>query len=168
MDLAEIERVDGNLDRALELLTRGDEILATAGERSYRATIQALLAQVRELLGDRDGAGAAIALVDELGATHDTLNYAFTHAVRARLALAAGEHDVAERCAREGVGLASASDFTAMHADLELELARILAALRRLDEAIATAHAALELYKTKGDRPGAAITTALLDELRGR
>ena len=57
-------------------------------ERSIRSTTQAFLAVVHERLGDHDAARAAIELSDKLGAAEDMGNYAITHAVRARLALA--------------------------------------------------------------------------------
>jgi hypothetical protein len=50
----------------------------------------------------------------------------------------------------------------------KLDLARVLTALDRPEEAIPKARAALELFLTKGDRAGADQTRALLDELGPR
>jgi Transcriptional regulatory protein, C terminal len=50
----------------------------------------------------------------------------------------------------------------------KLDLARVLTALDRPEEAISKARAALELFLTKGDGAGADRTRALLDELGPR
>jgi class 3 adenylate cyclase/DNA-binding SARP family transcriptional activator len=166
MYLAEIELCDGNAPEALALLLRGDTILAESRERSIRSTIQGDLSRVYERLGDRDGARVAIALSGQLGVTDDVINCPVTHAVRARLALAEGDAAAAERWARSAVEHAVQTDFVSDQAAARQELARILVALGRQQEATAEAHAALELYEAKGDRPGAAETRALLEELR--
>jgi tetratricopeptide (TPR) repeat protein len=167
VDIAEIERAEGNPRAALKQLLQADDAYAAAGEHAYRATIQAMLARMHELLGDRDAARAAIALSDELGATQDVLNCAITHAVRGRLALADEDTEAAERWARSAVDHASRTDFTAYHAAAQLELASILSTLKRRQDAASEARAALALYQTKGDRPGVARTQALLETLAG-
>jgi tetratricopeptide (TPR) repeat protein len=164
-DLAEIELLEGNPTAALELLLQADAMLAAAGEHQYRATVHGWLAKVYERLGDRDAAHAAIALSDELGG-EDVLNYAITHAVRARLALADDDHAAAEQLARSAVEHAFRTEFVVDRANAKLELARILTALGRQQEAASEARAALELYRAKGDRPSAAETEALIDQLR--
>ena len=52
-----------------------------------------------------------------------------------------------------------------IRADARLELARILVALERRDDAVAEARAALELSVSKGDRPGARQARAFLEEI---
>jgi hypothetical protein len=47
----------------------------------------------------------------------------------------------------------------------KLELARVLSALGRREEAISDARGALELFQSKGGRPGAANARALFDQL---
>jgi AAA ATPase domain/Adenylate and Guanylate cyclase catalytic domain len=166
IDLAEIELLDGNAGDALALLLRGDAVVAEAGEHSIRSTIQATLARVYDQLGDRDAARDAVTLSGRL-LPEDPGNCTITHVVLAHLALADGHAKAAERWARSAVEHAFRTDFVELQAETQLELAGILAALGRQEEATSSARAALELYKAKGDRPGAAETRALLDELRG-
>ena len=129
--------------------------------------MQAILAEVYESLGDPDGARAAIDLSDDLGGEDDLLNVVITHAVRARLALADGDHDAAERWARSAVEHAFSTDNTFLQGNAQLALARVLATLGRRDEASSNARAALELFQVKGDRPRADRARELIDELAG-
>lgn len=166
-DLARIELSRGDPAEALASLLKYDAILAEVGERAYRSTTQAMLAQAHELLGHPDAARAAIELCDELSATEDVINYAVTHAVRARLALADEIRDDAERWARSAVDHAFQTDFLVYQANAKLELADVLSALGRTEEAILEARAALDLFATKGDLPGARGARGLLDRLLG-
>jgi tetratricopeptide (TPR) repeat protein len=166
MRVAETQLWEGDPAAALASLLPGDTVLAELGERGMRSTTQALLAQAHERLGHRDAACAAIQLSDELGAEADMWNYVITHGVRARIALAAGDHEPAEGWARSAVDRALATDITHLQAMAELELARVLSALGRPEEATTQARAALALYEAKGHRPGAGETRALLHELR--
>jgi tetratricopeptide (TPR) repeat protein len=164
-DLAPLELAAGDPQAALVGLLESDAELAELGEGGFRSTTQALLAQVYELLGDRAAACTAMELAEKLGGPEDTLNYAITDAVRARIALADGDLDAAERWARSAVDHAYRMDNPAWHGNAELKLARVLAALGRRTEARTEARLALDLYQAKGHRPGAAEAQALLDEL---
>jgi class 3 adenylate cyclase len=165
LQLGEGEVSAGDLEAALAAKSRADTILAAAGERAFRSTAQANLAEIHQLRGDRDAAHAALALSDELTAADDEINYSITHRVRARLALAEGDAQAAEAWARSGVEHAFRTDFLLDRARTKLELGRVLAALDRPGEAAPEAHAALELFHTKGDRTGAAEAQTLLDRL---
>lgn len=164
--LAETELSAGDPERALSCLLNADGGLARVGETGYRSTVQALLARVYELLGERGAARASIALCDDWSPIEDRVNYAITHAVRARLALREGVLVEAEQWARSAVEQAHLTDLTLHQAKAELELANVLAARRNLEQAIAAAGAAHALYEAKGDRPGAAEVTALIERLR--
>jgi tetratricopeptide (TPR) repeat protein len=164
-DLARIEFSHGNPAAALAALLQSDAIFAELGERAYRSTTQAMLAQAYELLENHDAARAAIELSDELSAAEDAINYAITHVVRARLALADADGGAAERWARSAVDQALLTDFPAYQASAKLELARVLLALGRQQEAIPEARGSLDLFAAKGDRSGVHQAHALLDEL---
>jgi tetratricopeptide (TPR) repeat protein len=155
----------GDPAAALAALQRSDAILAQLGEHGYRSTTQALLARAYWRLGNADAAIAAIKLSDKLGNPDDVVNFIVTHGVRAQLALADGDSDAAERWARSAVEHASMTDNLVQQANTKLDLARVLTALERPAEAVREARAALDLFLTKGDRPGAEQTRALLDEL---
>jgi class 3 adenylate cyclase/tetratricopeptide (TPR) repeat protein len=162
---AEIELASGNAKTAQTLLLESDAATAVIGERSYRSTRQALLALAAEALGDRAAAQAAIELSDELSAPEDVVNAAITHPIRARMALANGDAEEAERWARSAVHYAFITDFPQSRAEAKLELARVLRSLGHPDEAATEARDALELYELKGDRPGTTLARTLLDEL---
>ena len=164
--LASTELSGGEPARVLPQLLEADAKLAEIGEHGFRSTLQAALAQVYERLDNPDGARASIGLSEELSAAEDLLNVALTAAVRARLALSDKDRDAAERWARSAVQHAFRTDYTSLQGNAQLELARVLQALGRREEATTEARAALDLFETKGDRPGAAETQALLDELR--
>jgi class 3 adenylate cyclase len=164
-DLARIGFSEGDPAAALASLLHHDAILAELGERAYRSTTQAMLAQAHELLGHRDAARAAAELSDELGAADDEINGAITHAVRARLSLADGDRGAAERWARSAVEHALLTDFVVDQANAKLELALVLSALGRDEEAIPEVRAAHDLFAAKGDRTGADRARALLEHL---
>ena len=162
MWLAETEIAAQNPAGALAGLLEADETLAEMGDRGVRCTVQAMMARVYELLGDQRGAYAALELTDGLGAPDDVINHIITHPVRARLALSAGDMAAAEEWARSAVEYACQTDFTTEQAHTRLELARVLATLEHDEEARSQARIALDLYRAKGDQPGAAEANALL------
>jgi class 3 adenylate cyclase/tetratricopeptide (TPR) repeat protein len=162
---ARIEMSAGDPEAAVAMLLRADAKLAEHGERGYRATTQAHLAQAYELLGDRNRARNAIEQSEQLGTAEDVLTLAMTHGVRSRLALADGSPDTAERWARSAVNHAFATDSLAVQAYAKLNLARVLTTVGRRRDAISEARAGRELLTAKGDLPGADHARALLDEL---
>jgi tetratricopeptide (TPR) repeat protein len=165
--LAEIELAAGDPAAARRYLLESDEAAAVMDERGYRSTIQALLAETEEVLGNREAALAAIELSDELSAPQDVVNYAITHSVRARLALLECDGASAEQWARSAVHYAFLTDFPQAQGRAKFELARVLRSLGRGSEAAVEARAALDLFNAKGDRPGAEQAQALLDALSG-
>ncbi len=166
-EFARIEFSAEDPGAALAPLQRSDASLEQAGEAGYRCTAQAYLAEAYELLHRADDARAAIALSEQLSTAEDVINFVITHRVRARLALADGNGDAAERWARSAVRYALPTDFIWELARTRLNLAHVLAAIGRPDEAWFEAQAALDLYELKGDRPGAALARRRLSHLRG-
>jgi class 3 adenylate cyclase len=159
---ARIRQRSGDLKGALADLQQGDQMLADLDEHSYRSTTQALLAEVHEQLDDRSEALAAVRLAEELGAPEDMINYAITHGVRARLALAEEDLEGAERWARSALDYAYRTDFLYIRARAKAVLARVLAQSGRAGEAAEELRAAEALYRTKGDLPATAEVGALL------
>jgi tetratricopeptide (TPR) repeat protein len=163
--LARIELAAGDLGAAHDALLSGDAALAELGETYFRSTILATLAGVCELSGDRDSARGALEMAEQLSAPGEAMNFAMTHEVRARLALASGECESAERWARSAVEHALSADWIGVQADAQLGLARVLSACGRRDEAARAARAALKLFDHKGDRPGIQVARDLIAEL---
>ena len=165
--LVETEFSAGDPAAALRALLRADEMLSQQGERANRSTFQAYLAEACELIGDAAAAGAAIALADELSAPDDIVNQAITHAVRARLALTAGDTQAAERWARSAVEHAELHRVRMGPGASPADSGTCADGLARDKDAAAEVRAALELYELKGDRPRARRAGALLAELAG-
>ena len=161
----QVERLEGNLDAALSALESCDAIYLRSGEDGYRSTVQARIAEVQAMRGDRAAAHRAIAECLALSAADDVINFAITHGVRAELALAEGDSNEAEREARRAVDFADQTDFPDVRATARLTLATVLAAAGHPDEAAGAAGSALALYEAKGDRPRRAIAQSLLDAL---
>jgi tetratricopeptide (TPR) repeat protein len=163
--LAQVELSEGEPVAARESLLQCDEILAELGERPQRATTQALLARVHELLGATAQAREALGLAEQLSAPEDAINFAITHGVRARLALADDDLASAERWAKRAVEQAFRTDFIGLRAEARLGLARVLRAIGQPAQAHSEAHEALNLFAAKGDRPGSDAAQSLLDLL---
>jgi tetratricopeptide (TPR) repeat protein len=151
--LGPMEVQAGNPTRALAALEEGDQILAEIGERGFRSTTQATLATVHASLGETEAALRAIDLAEQLGDPEDHLTHSLTYLARSRLALAAGDAEAAERCARTAVERASRMDSPVARGDVELELGRVLHAQENTREAREHARTALELFTAKSDRP---------------
>jgi tetratricopeptide (TPR) repeat protein len=164
-ELGVTELTAGDPRAALPWLLRSDASLADLGQHALRSTTQALVAQTEVSLNDRTAARAAIELAERLSAPEDILNFAITHRVRARLALSEGNAEGAVRWARSAVAHAFRTDSPEVRADATLDLARVLVALERPDDARSEARTALALFAAKGHRPGADQTRKLLDEL---
>ena len=164
-DLARVELAAGDPAAARAVLLEADAILAESGDRGHRSTNQALLAVAHELLGERDAAVAAMELAEAMSGTDDLINFVITYPVRARLALADGDHAAAERWAQAAVEYAARTDYVLEQGATKLDLAQVLRASGRPKEAAAEAREALELFEAKGDQPNAAKVCALLDHL---
>jgi tetratricopeptide (TPR) repeat protein len=164
-ELAEIHRFEGDLVGALTMLEESDALTKRLDERGFRSTCQAMIAEVKAEIGDCAGARAACDLAMELSAPEDMINYAITHRVRAVLARHEADPEEAERWARSAVEHAFATDFYRYHVRTKLELARVLSARGRRDDATSEARAAVEVAKAKGDRPEATLVQVFLDEL---
>jgi class 3 adenylate cyclase len=163
--LAWIRQRAGDRLGALAALQEGDKVLADLNEHAYRSTTQAMIAEAHAEAGDRDSALAALELSESLGGPEDTINFVFTHGVRARLALVEGDHGQAERWARSALDYANRTDFYWSLAGAKLVLARVLAETGRTSEAEQELQAALGLYRAKGDLPATAEVETLLAAL---
>jgi class 3 adenylate cyclase/tetratricopeptide (TPR) repeat protein len=162
---ADIELKSGNPGSAVPILQHSEKLLAEMGERSFRSTHVAVLARAHEQLGDRESASAAVELAEQLSAPEDTINYAITHPVRARLALAEGDRSAAERWARSGVEQALKTDFLVSQGEALLELAHVLCEQGSQQEASTEARRSLALFEAKGATVGARHAAALLERL---
>jgi ATP/maltotriose-dependent transcriptional regulator MalT len=163
--LADIERSEGHLHAAVEAFELADALYAKAGMDGFRCTVQAAIADIHTALGDLPAAREAVELSERLGSSDDVINVAMIRRVRSRLALGEGDLEEAERWARSAVAKAFKSDFPFERAGSKLQLAKVLGATGRRDEALAEAREAVAISEAKGDQPGTSQAQAVLDQL---
>ncbi len=135
------------------------------GSQALRSTTQAQIAAAAVRLGHHAEAREALERAEAWSAVEDILNFAITHAVRARLALADGEREEAETWARSAVEFAFRTDFVLVRGETVLELSRVLAEIGRTDEAVVEARRAREVFQAKGYLPGVGAAETLLQQL---
>jgi class 3 adenylate cyclase/tetratricopeptide (TPR) repeat protein len=163
--LARLEVDAGRVAQARDLLVRSDAFFEQVGDRGFRSTTLAMLARVQEMLGHREAALSAIEQCERVGGRDDVINFAITHAVRARLAISAGDGEAAERWARSAVDRGFETDFLFVQGDALLSLGFVLEKLGRREESARETGKALELFEAKGDLPGIVRARARLEEL---
>ena len=132
------------------------DFLHRMGERRYLPTTAAKLARAIAAQGpDRyDEAIRLIATGREAADGEDLVTQALSQGVSARILADRGRHREADDLARSAAALAAQTDLLSERADIQLDLAHVLAALDRVTEAhAATAHA-IDLYQRKGNLPG--------------
>jgi tetratricopeptide (TPR) repeat protein len=163
---AQIEEATGDLEAALALTEQCDA--QVVDQLAFRSTTQAMIARLQSLLGRFGEAREAAELAEALSADEDLMNFAMTHAVRARLALHDGDSEAAERWARSAVELAFRTDFYRTRGEALTDLGDVLEALGQPDEAADALRRARAVYERKGHRPGVAAASARIEELAAR
>ncbi len=161
--MAQVAKDSGDLAGMLAVYRELDQMVGES--RALRSTTQARIAEAEVRLGHHAEAREAVERSEAWSAVEDVLNFAITHAVRARLALAEGEAGEAERWARSAVEFAYRTDFAVVRGDAVLERSHVLAEIGRTDEAAAEARHAQEVFAGKGYRPGVAAAAELLEKL---
>jgi tetratricopeptide (TPR) repeat protein len=155
---AVVELLAGNPAAAEESLRKGYRALEEMGERMFLSTTAAFLARA-VLERGRDGEAEDLAkLSAQLAAKDDLLSQVLWRGVRARVFGRRAQFEEAEALAREAVELAQKTDFVNHRADALLDLAQVLKASGRVDEAVTSASEALRLYQLKGNRVSASAT----------
>jgi predicted ATPase/class 3 adenylate cyclase len=156
-----IETLAGDLDAAERELRWGYETLEQMGEKSSRATIAGFLAEALYKQGRDDEAERLTQVIEELAAADDLLPQAHSRSVRAKVLAKRGEFEDAERLGREVVELAEDTDFPDLKASTALDLAEVLDAAGKTEEAQELVSRARDLYKRKGN-----VVSARQTELR--
>ena len=146
-------------------LRAGYERLAAMGETQFLSTTAALLARVMYEQGRFEEAYAFTETSAEAAALEDVVTQIGWRAVRARILVGQGHLDEGEKLAREAVTLAEGTDLPSDRGDALLDLAEVLRASARLEEAEAAGRRALSLFERKGNLVGAEKARSLLAEL---
>jgi DNA-binding SARP family transcriptional activator len=160
-----IELEAGDYAAAEQVLRSSCEVLEQAGDRAYLATTAAELANVlclRERFDDADGWCRFAA---ELGASDDIITQALWRTARAKLLAREGLLEEAEEVAREAVRLIEDTDALNRKAESLLDLAGILEAAGRAEEAVEAVERAIDLFERKGNVAGARRAQTLLAEM---
>ena len=155
---AETELAAETYENAIVLLRRAYDALLAIGDRGFRSTATAYLAQALYATGAVDEAEAAALETEELSGRTDLMNFAMGRGVRARIEADRGELERAEELARSAVAYAFETDFPEIRADALLALAHVLRAAERHDEALEAVHQALAIYEARGPRLGRACS----------
>lgn len=151
IDSGAVELLAGDPDTALVQLEADDQALAAMGERYLRSSVAALMAQAELAAGRLRQADEHADRCRALATPDDIEPQAAWRGVRARVLSAAGDFEGAERLAREAVNLTHQTDGLGMQAATLVDLAVVLAASGRIDEANQAAGEAIRRYDQKGN-----------------
>jgi tetratricopeptide (TPR) repeat protein len=165
MQEEEIELAAGNPEAAAAAGLKGVDELAALGERGWLSTVAGHAAEALYRLGRDDEAWRMTDTADEAGAADDVITQMLILQVRAKILARRGELAEAERLAGEAVAWGEPTDALAHKADSYRDLAIVLGAAGKPDEALAALGQAETLYEEKGHTVGVARIKELRAEL---
>ena len=147
--LAYIARLEGDEERAARYLRLFCDSLEEHGQSAVLSTFAPTLGRSLCTLGRYDEAERLALVGRELGNEHDRLTQATWRQVQALVLSSRGEHAEAERIARKAVEIMEATDALSNQGDARSDLAEVLAAAGRTEEAVAALEQALDRYERK-------------------
>jgi class 3 adenylate cyclase len=136
-------------------------VVERQGDTGLRSNLTADLAHVLHELGHGEEALRQAMASHALAAREDLFAQVRWRGAAAKALAGEGRLEEAARLAAEAVRLAAPTDMLTMRGDALLDQATVALAAGRDGDAAAAAHAALELYLAKGNRPGAARARAV-------
>jgi len=160
-----LEMLAGDLPAAERLFREGWNELGEIGERGYRSTIGALLAQVLAQLGRHEEALAIVAQAEVLTSADDWVTTADALCARAYVASGRADHEAAVTYARRATELADEYEYVLMRTHLWLACGAILGAAGLLGEAREALAEAIRLSRIKGAGVHEKRAQAILDSL---
>jgi len=164
MDIGWLELTNDDPIAAEQPLQEGVERLKRLGETVFLAITQAHLARALERQGRTDEADAAAADVERRAGGRMMVPTVYARMVRAKVAARRGDVPEAERLARAATNLAETTDFTLLRGEALANLASILAAAGRSDDARSLLEQAVKLFDAKGAPAYARSARRNLDE----
>ena len=147
-----VELLAGDLDAAEGRLRAGYLALEKVGDRNFRPTTAAHLAEVLYAQGRDEEAAPLTETSEQLAAKDDLLTQVVWRRVRAKVIAGQGRYDEAEELAQEAVTISESTDFLNTRADALIDLAHIHRRAGRLDEARTAVAKGIALYEEKGNR----------------
>jgi ATP/maltotriose-dependent transcriptional regulator MalT len=161
---SEVELQSGHPAEAVAQLQRARDELERLGERAYRSTCIAYLANALYVDGRGDEAEETALAAEAESAEDDVINFAVAHGVRARVAADRGEVETAERLAASAVGYAFRMDMPKPRGDALVARACVLRTIGRLAEAEGVFAEAIAVYERKGELAAAAWARQVFEE----
>jgi DNA-binding SARP family transcriptional activator len=146
----------GQPERAEVRLREDFVTLSAMSEGGVLATTTALLAQAVYAQGRVAEAGDLCRAVDGQALADDVHTRALWHGTQAKVLADEGRADEAEALARDAVALLEPTDLLSHRGDAMLDLAAVLSACGRRDEAQRATAAGIALYERKGNAAAAA------------
>jgi tetratricopeptide (TPR) repeat protein len=143
--------LSGDAELAERALRGAVAVLEPIGEKSGLSTTTALLAEALYRQGAYDAALEQTVASESMAPQGDLAAQVQWRGARAKVLALRGEEGRAEALAREAVVLAAGTDFVNLHAGALADLATVLEAAGRPDEAVGRARSALALYRRKGN-----------------
>jgi tetratricopeptide (TPR) repeat protein len=144
----DIELFAGDPAAAAMFGEEGCRMLEELGERTWLSTAVAKLGECYYRLGRLDEAEAEALRAAELGASDDVVTQMDSRQVRAKVLARRGEHERAERLAREAIAIAEGAGIAGSFWPNDLALAEVLELAGRPAEAVQ----ALDVALSKLDR----------------
>lgn len=144
-----VERLAGNLPAATQLLRDSYALLDEMGDKLFRSSVAAALADALHLRGEYDEAARYVAITRELAAADDLDAQVGWRRVEAKLLALRGDVAGGEQLARQALGLLADNDTLYLQAEALTGLADVLALNGRVDEAGSLVDRVLELYEAK-------------------
>jgi tetratricopeptide (TPR) repeat protein len=166
LELAHIVTLEGDHEAAVRYLRTAYERFERQDRRASLAGIAPQLGRELCALGRFDEAERLALVGRELGDESDVWAQAIWRQVQARVEAHRGEHVEAERLAREAVAIIDPTDCLNFQGEAFCDLAEVLHAAGRTDEAAAALEQALESYERKKNLAMVAQVRPRLEELR--
>jgi class 3 adenylate cyclase/tetratricopeptide (TPR) repeat protein len=155
-----VELLAGDVGAAERELRESLESLSGLGLESRGATLALMLARVLAMQGRHDEAEN---VMRPWADSHSWADWSFTHpAMKATILARRGELEEAERLARDAATRSQQTDFLNWRGDVLLDLAEVLRAADKPDDARAAVERALALYEQKGNVVSASAARTLL------
>jgi predicted ATPase/class 3 adenylate cyclase len=164
--LGTIEMLAGDPVAAEEAFRSGFEAMVEMGEQGFQATAAAELAHALVEQGRLDEASRFASLSEASAADDDVASQVLWRNARAKVLAATGAGSDAESFAREALAIVQETDDLNGHADTLADLAVVLVASGRLEEASDVLDEATRLYEGKGNLVGAEVARRRRVELR--